>query len=107
MVSLNFRASVPVFDANVGVGHRHDRPSPFNNPDELLEEMHRHGVERAVIYHVHGESISSVEGNEFLVKWADGHKNFTLQLHHSGCARHELEAMCAGNLERILGEDAQ
>ena len=67
--SLRFSARVPVFDANVGVGHRHDRPAPFESPAGLLDEMDRHGVDRALIYHVQGESISSIDGNEALVAW--------------------------------------
>ena len=70
MISLNFQPRVPVFDANVGVGHRHDRPSPFSEANELLEEMQRHGVDRAVIYHVQGEAISAIRGNEALPGWA-------------------------------------
>lgn len=69
MTSLNFQPRVPVFDANVGVGHRHDRPSPFSTAGGLLEEMGRHGVDRAVIYHVQGESISAIRGNEALLGW--------------------------------------
>ena len=70
MISLNFQPRVPVFDANVGVGHRHDRPSPFSEANELLEEMQRHGVDRAVIYHVQGEAISAIRGNEAMPGWA-------------------------------------
>ena len=69
MTSLNFQPRVPVFDANVGVGHRHDRPSPYSDANELLEEMHRHGVDRALIYHVQGEAISAIRGNEMLLGW--------------------------------------
>ncbi|MBI2501896.1 MAG: hypothetical protein HYW07_01520 [Candidatus Latescibacteria bacterium] len=79
MVSLNFKARVPVFDANVGVGHRHDRVSPFDSPDELLEEMARHGVDRALIYHLQGEILSPIEGNEALGRWAAGRAEFSLQ----------------------------
>lgn len=77
MVSLNFKARVPVFDANIGVGHRHDRVSPFDSPDELLEEMARHGVGRAVIYHLQTEAVSPIEGNEALSEW--GRAEFSLQ----------------------------
>ena len=71
-MSLSFKAEVPVFDANVGVGHLVDNPCPFEEPDQLLEEMHRHGVERALLYHRLGEKISAFEGNELLMKWTDG-----------------------------------
>ena len=39
-----FKAREPVFDANIGVGECLDKPA--YNAAELLEEMHRHGVER-------------------------------------------------------------
>ena len=32
MPSLNFTPRVPVYDANVGVGHRRDGPAPFADP---------------------------------------------------------------------------
>ena len=66
---MSFRARVPVFDANIGVGHRHDRPSPFANVAGLRAEMQRHGVERGLIYHLQGETISAIEGNEALRDW--------------------------------------
>ena len=37
--SLIFSARVPVFDANVGVGHRHDRTAPFESAADLLKEF--------------------------------------------------------------------
>lgn len=69
MSTLNFQPRVPVFDANIGVGHRHNRAAPFENANELLDEMGRHGVDRAVIYHVQGEMISAIRGNEALLQW--------------------------------------
>ena len=67
--NLSFRARVPVFDANIGVGHCHDRPSPFSDVTELRAEMQRHGVERGLIYHLQGETLSAIEGNEALHTW--------------------------------------
>ncbi len=78
-MSLSFKAEVPVFDANVGVGHLVDAPCPFETPDELMEEMGRHGVERALLYHRLGEKISAFEGNELLMKWTDEAGPFTYQ----------------------------
>ena len=46
MTTLNFQARVPVFDANIGVGHLRNRASPFESPEQLLREMDRHGVAR-------------------------------------------------------------
>ena len=71
MTTLDFRARVPVFDANIGVGHRHDRPSPFADAAGLRTAMHRHGIERGLIYHLQGEAISAIEGNEALLAWQD------------------------------------
>ena len=53
-----------------GWGIVHDRPSPFSKASELVEEMQRHGVERALIYHVQGEAISAIWANEALLGWA-------------------------------------
>jgi hypothetical protein len=79
MSTLNFQPRVAVFDANIGVGHRHDRPAPFEDASQLLEEMALHGVKRALIYHVQGELISAVDGNQQLQTWADGHDALRLQ----------------------------
>lgn len=69
---LSFRADREVIDANVGVGHRHDRPAPFEDASGLLEEMDRHGVDAAVVYHVQGESVSALDGNDLLREWVEG-----------------------------------
>ena len=69
MSTLNFKARVPVIDANIGVGHRHDRPHPTPDGQSLKAEMNRHGVDRAVIYQVQGESISQIDGNQELTSW--------------------------------------
>ena len=69
MPTLNFKAMVSVFDANVRVGDRRDDVSPSRNRAELLREMDRHGVEKALIYHAQGEFLSPVDGNRFLEDW--------------------------------------
>jgi hypothetical protein len=71
MPSLRFQPRVPVFDANVRVGDRRDEPSPCRNREQLLAEMDRHGVARAVIYHAQTEVLSPVEGNGYLADWLD------------------------------------
>lgn len=60
-----------MFDANVGVGNRHDRRYPHEDADGLLSEMSRHGVDRALVYHVQGEYISPTRGNERLARWTE------------------------------------
>ncbi len=69
MPSLHFSPRVPVFDANVRVGDRRDEPSPCRNREQLLAEMDRHGVARALIYHAQTEVLSPVEGNDYLAQW--------------------------------------
>ncbi len=72
MNELSFRAPGEVIDANVGAGHRHDRPAPFEDASGLLAEMDRHGVDAAVVYHVQGESVSALDGNDLLTEWVEG-----------------------------------
>lgn len=43
--------SASVFDGNVAVGDTVKQPSPLRDRVQLLAEMDRHGVERAIIYH--------------------------------------------------------
>ncbi len=69
MTSLNFKPRTPVFDANVRVGDLREEPSPCRSRDELLAEMDRHGVERALVYHAQAETISSIDGNCYLEAW--------------------------------------
>ena len=71
MSSLHFSPRVPLFDANVRVGDLPDEPSPCRNREQLLAEMDRHGVARAVIYHAQTERLSPVDGNNYLEEWLD------------------------------------
>ena len=66
---FTFRPRVPVFDANVRVGDLHYKPSACRNRPQLLAEMDRHGVDRALIYHAHTEELSPVDGNSMLEEW--------------------------------------
>jgi uncharacterized protein len=69
MSSLHFKARVPVFDANIRVGDRHDEPSVCRDRGALLAEMDRHGVSHAVIYHALTEEMSPIDGNQALAAW--------------------------------------
>ena len=104
MNSLNFQSRVPVFDANIGVGHRHDRPAPFEDAAGLQKEMQRHGVERALIYPIQGESISPLDGNVALAQWADAEGRFSLQYVAGPSARSLLQLQdlhAAGKLQSV------
>ena len=69
MPSLNFAPRVPVFDANVRVGDTPGVLSPSPTRADLLAELDRHGVERAIIYHAQSELRSPTEGNRRLEEW--------------------------------------
>ena len=71
MNKLSFQPRVPVFDANIRVGDRHDLPSPCRDRAALLTEMDRHAIGRAVIYHAQTEEISPLDGNRLLEEWLD------------------------------------
>lgn len=79
MTALNFTSRVPIFDANLRVGDRHDEPAPFRNRAALLAEMDRHGVERALVYHALTEWNSPTEGNQLLERWLDTDGRLTPQ----------------------------
>ena len=49
-IDLDFRPAVPVFDANMALGRRHDRRVLFDTVEDALREMDRAGVERALVY---------------------------------------------------------
>ncbi len=75
-IQFTFRPRVPVFDANVRVGDLHYQPSPCRNRTQLLAEMDRHGVEKALIYHAQTEEVSPIDGNGFLEEWLDDDRLF-------------------------------
>ena len=78
-VDLNFRPSVPVFDANVALGRQHDRLVRVDTADGTLEAMGRAGVERALVYSPHAANYDSLEGNELLLGMVQGHSSLTPQ----------------------------
>ena len=92
MSTLNFTPRVPVFDANVGIGHRHDRKSPCESPDQLLCEMGRHGVDRALVYPLQGEIISPIQGNDSLASWTDSNDALIPQ-YVAGCDPESLKQL--------------
>ena len=78
-VDLNFKPSVPVFDANVALGRRHDRPVKVDTADGTLKEMARVGVERALVYSPHAAAFDTGEGNEILQEAIHGFPNLVPQ----------------------------
>ena len=67
-VDLDFRPEVPAFDANAALGRRHDRRVSKDSAAELLAEMDRAGVQRALVYAPHAAAYDSTEGNAGLLE---------------------------------------
>ena len=61
-VDLSVRPSVPVFDANVALGRRHDRRVAMNDVVGTLAEIDRTGVRRALVHVPHAAAYDSREG---------------------------------------------
>ena len=102
---LSFKAEVPVIDANVGVGHCNIRPAPFDSPEELLAELHRHGADRALIHHQHGNTLSPISANEFLEEWIEGREDVFIPQWMAGPEPDSLEQLqalhAAGRLTNV------
>jgi predicted TIM-barrel fold metal-dependent hydrolase len=71
-VDLDFKPSVPVFDANMALGRRHDRRVPVDTVAETLREMDRAGVGRALVYAPHAITYDSEQGNSLLLETIHG-----------------------------------
>lgn len=66
-VDFNFKPSVPVFDANVALGRRHDRPVRVDTVEGTLDAMGKAGVQRAVVHSPHAANFDGLEGNQILM----------------------------------------
>jgi len=78
-VDLNFKPTVPVFDADVALGRRHDRRVAVDTADGTLEAMDKAGVDRAHVYAPHAAGYDSSEGNELLMETIAGQPRFVPQ----------------------------
>jgi predicted TIM-barrel fold metal-dependent hydrolase len=71
-VDLDFKPTVPVFDANIALGRRHDRRVAVDTVEDTLAAMDRAGVERALAYSPHAANYDSREGNDLLMETIAG-----------------------------------
>jgi predicted TIM-barrel fold metal-dependent hydrolase len=71
-VDLNFKPSVPVFDANVALGRRHDRAVKVDSVEGTLEVMDQSGVDRALVYAPHAATYDSRDGNGLILETIQG-----------------------------------
>ncbi len=78
-VDLDFKPSVPVFDADVALGRRHDRRVAVDSVEGTLEAMDKAGVGRAHVYAPHAAGYDSTEGNELLMATIAGQPRFVPQ----------------------------
>ena len=67
-VDLDFMPAVPVFDANVALGRRHNRRQSVDTAAATIAEMDRTGVERALVYAPHAAAYDSLQGNSYLLE---------------------------------------
>ena len=92
-VDLHFRPSVPVFDANMALGRRHDRRVLFDSVEDALREMDRAGVERALVYSTVA-ATDPIGGNRWLEATLEDEPRLVPQLVGSP-ARDDLERFAA------------
>ena len=78
-VDFDFKPEVPVFDADVALGRRHDRRVAVDGVEGTLAEMDGAGVERAHVYAPHAAGWDSTHGNESLVRTIAGQPRFVPQ----------------------------
>ena len=79
-VDLHFRPAVPVFDANVALGRRHDRRVTADTVDTLQSEMRRAGIDRALVYSAHSAAFDAHDGNDLLLEMVAGAGDLVPQL---------------------------
>ena len=65
-IDLNFRPSVPVFDANVALGRRHDRRVSVDTVAGTLRAMEQAGIGKALVYSPHAAAFDPEDGNRLL-----------------------------------------
>ena len=71
-VDLDFEPTVPVFDANVALGRRHDKPVPVDTAGGVLQVMDDSGVDRALVYAPHAATYDPRDGNAMLIEQIGG-----------------------------------
>ncbi len=78
-IDLDFKPSVPVFDANMSLGRRHDKPVNVDSVQDARSEMDRAGIGRALLYAPHAAIFDSGEGNRALIETIGGSDDFAPQ----------------------------
>lgn len=71
-VDLNFKPDVPVIDANIALGRRHNRRVKVDTLEGTLKAMAHVGVGRALAYSPHAATFDSRDGNDLLIETIAG-----------------------------------
>ncbi len=79
-VDLDFKPAVPVFDANISLGRRHNRRVAVDNVQDTLAAMDRAGIDRALAYSPHAVNYDSREGNDILIEAIAGEPRIVPQM---------------------------
>ena len=78
-VDFDFRPSVPVFDANVSLGRRHDKRVAVDDAVGTLAAMESAGVDRALVYSTHAVNWDAEDGNRALLEMVRDHPGLVPQ----------------------------
>ena len=78
-VDLHFKPSVAVFDANMALGRRHDRPVRSHSAEGALAAMDMAGVQRSLVYTQHAVEFDGPQGNDLLLEMIAGEPRFVPQ----------------------------
>ncbi len=79
-VDFDFKPSVPVFDANVSLGRRHDKRVSVDDAEGTLAAMETAGVDRALVYSPHAVYWDADDGNQALLDMVRDHPGLVPQL---------------------------
>ncbi len=78
-VDFDFKPSVPIFDANVALGRRHNRPVRVDTVEGTADAMKRAGIGRAVVYSPHAANFDGGEGHDMLLDSVRGYPDLVPQ----------------------------
>ena len=98
-VDLDFKPSVPVFDANVALGRRHDRRVVVDTVAGTKDAMDMCGVERALVYSPHAAGFDTLEGNQLLIEAIEGEPSLVPQF-VGNPATDDLDSFATAMMER-------
>ena len=76
IVDLDFKPTVPVFDANITLGRYFNRDVRVDTVEGTLKAMQRSGIDRALVYSPHARDFDSLDGNQQLIELINNNSTF-------------------------------